>query len=197
MQFVNPNDFNTSAQNEMDATLLVRFYPKPREDKAETLKQGRPIFHEVDYIEIRTPGSRDAIARPASQRDIERFPRHYEAYKNRTTQEGLDGTPLNEWPAITRSQVEELGFFSVKTVEQLIAMPDSQASQFMGINTLKAKAKAWLEGAEEGRKAEELAAELKKRDDEIAELKAAVKALQAKPKRKKVTRKKKVSAKKE
>jgi hypothetical protein len=86
-------------------------------------------------------------------------------------------------------------------VEQLASVNDVDISGFMGGNMLKAKAIEWLAAAEEGKKTEELRVELAKRDDEIAELKAAVKALQAKPKarvsKKKATRKKKVSAKKE
>ena len=61
----------------------------------------------------------------------------------------VEGTPLAEWPIMSRSQVEELSFHNVKTVEQLVAMSDSLASQFMGMNGLKAKAKMWLEDSEE------------------------------------------------
>ena len=197
MQIVNPDDFNTTRQADMDDTLLVRFYPKARENKVESAKEGRPIFHDVDYIEIRTPGSRDAVARPAKPGDIARFPKHYEAYKNRTSQEVNDGTPLAEWPGVTRSQAEELGFFNVKTVEQLASMADNHATGFMGIQALKRKASEWIDQAREGAKAAELKAELAKRDEEIAELRAAVKELQnAKPPLRKKVGKKKVTRKK-
>ena len=205
MQLANPNpdDFSLNQQKDMDATLLVRFYVKAVQDKVATAKEGRPIFKDVEYVEIRTPGCRDPIARPAKPHDLERFPRHYEAFKNRTSQEVNDGTPLSEWPLIPRSQVEELAFFNVKTVEQLVAIPDSSAAKFMGINTLKAKAKSWLEASKEAAKASELKTELDKRDKELAELRAMVEELKAAkpPLRKKVGTKKvtrkKVSAKKE
>ena len=199
MQIVNPQDFDQQNQRKMDEGLLVRFYIKARPDSAETARQGRPVFKDTEYIEIRTPGKRDPIARPASGADIERFPRHYEAFKNRVNGEMVEGTPLTEWPHISRSMVEELSFFHVKTVEQLVSMSDTNAQQFMGINALRKKAKEWLEFAKEGKAAADLKEELQQRDDEIAQLKAAVMELQ-KPKRrvsKKKASRKKATAKKE
>lgn len=203
MQIVNADDFQAQNQNKLDETLLVKFYIKPLKDHTASLTEGRPIFIDTEYVEIRTPGSRDAVARPARPGDIARFPKHYEAFKNRTSQDVHDGTPLIEWPMVTRSQAEELGFFNVKTVEQLIAMPDDNASQFMGMQGLKTKAREWLEGAEETKKADALQAELKQRDNEIAELRAAIEELKAAstPTKRRVTKKKvtrkKASAKKE
>ena len=208
MQIVNAQDFEQSQQSQLDATLLVRFFIKPRPDARATKKEGRPIFKDVEFIEIRTPGNRDAICRPARNTDINRFPKHYQAYKDRVGTDHLEGTPLGEWPLMARSQVEELAFHNIKTVEQLAGMPDSNVSQFMGMNMIKQKAQQWLKQAEEGKASAELHEELEKRDSEIAELKAAVAALTeaqtAAPKpaaRKKATRKKaarkKVTAKKE
>jgi hypothetical protein len=201
VQIIDSQDFDQQNQSRMDDQLLVRFFVKPMQDQAASQKAGRPVYADREYIEIRTPGSRDAICRPASAGDIARFQRHYDAYKARNDTEMVEGTPLAEWPLISRSQAEELSFFNVKTVEQLVAMSDQNAAQFMGIQALKTKAKAWLKQAKEAQAAEELQAELKKRDDEIAELKAAVKALQSKPKRrvtkKKTGRRKKATAKQE
>jgi hypothetical protein len=197
----NPDDFNASNQSKVDEGLLVRFYIKARQDQRETQKQGKPVFKDVDYIEIRVPGQRNWVARPVTQADMARFPRHWEAYKNRTgNEEYLEGTLLAEWPLITRSQVEELSFANVKTVEQLVAMPDVNASQFMGINTLREKAKEWLARAKEGKAAAELEEKLAKRDDEIKELKEQVMALmkpKTKPRKKRVSKKKTSVKKKE
>ena len=175
---LNPDDFLSRNQNRMDDTLLVKFFIKPRQDEDETQKQGRPIFKDVEYIDIKIPGNRlSGATRPASQADIERFPRHYAAFKNRVTDELIEGTLLSEWPLMSRSMVEQLAFFNVKTVEQLVAMSDGNAQKFMGINALKAKAKEWLKVAEEGKAASDLATELEKRDQEINELKAQMKEL--------------------
>lgn len=201
MQTVNPQDFDQHNQASMDAQLLVRFLIKPRQDQAASREAGRPIFRDTEYVEIRTPGKRDPVCRPASAADKARFPKHYQMFKERTDGLVSEGTPLSEWPHISRSMVEELAFFNVKTVEHLLAMSDQHASRFMGINALKAKAKHWLEQANEDAKAAALEAELKKRDDEIAELRAAVdelKATKLKPSgTKKKTARKKATAKKE
>jgi len=173
------NDFNKSNQKAGDEKLLVKFYVKARPDKVATLKEGRPMFKDVEYIDIRIPGSRDGVGRPASDDDKARFPAHYDAFKKRTGEEVLDGTPLIEWPLLTRSQAEELAFFNCKTVEQLAAMTDGNAGNFMGIQVLKAKAVKWLEQAAEDAPALKLAAELEERDAKITEQATLIEELSA------------------
>ena len=160
--------FEHQAQTEEDKKLLVKFYVKPRPDSAETIKQGRPIFKDVEYIDIRIPGDRTGgVARPASHADKQRFGAHYQAFKQRT-EVPLDGTPLIEWPLITRSLAEELAFHHVKTVEHLSTMSDNNIGKFMGLNALKAKAIKWLEQAGEEAKVHELQEQLLERDERIA-----------------------------
>lgn len=188
----NPDDFLDAKQRELDRGLLVKFFTKPYKDAEETLKQGRPIFKDRTYIDIRVPGERDNVCRPATQADINRFPQHYEAFMKRTGDDDeIIGTPLDQWPQVTRSQVEELAFFNVKTVEQLAAMPDSNTQQMHGLLGLKQKANAWLESTKTKEEVEKAFAE-EKADlkAQIAELKEAVAALQEKKVTKKKTAKK-------
>jgi len=193
---LNPDDFLDYKQSEADKALAVKFLTKSVQDKVETLAQGRPIFREVVYIDIRIPGERDsAFCGPATRAHVERFPEHYRAFRSRTKDEEVVGTPLAEWPLVTRSQVDELAFFNVKTVEDLVNMPDSSNHQFMGINVLKSKAKDFLE-ANKGKK--ELQAEFDKREQALQnQLKAMQEQLDAlsQPK-KKVTTKAKPKARK-
>jgi hypothetical protein len=197
----NPDDFSANNQSRVDEGLLVRFYVKPIQ-KGTNPKTGAPMFKDVDLIEIRVPGQKNYVVHPVTQADVNRFPRHWKAYQDRIgDEEYIEGTLLAEWPLITRSMVEELSFANVKTVEQLVAMPDSNASNFMGINVLREKAKEWLARAKEGKAAADLEEQLAKRDVEIDELKAQMAELlkpkaQAKPRKKKVA-KKKASKKKE
>lgn len=145
----NHQDFEPNAQSKLDEQLLVKFFIKQKQDKAASLEEGRPIFKDVEYIDIKVPGNRSGGAcRPANFQDKQRFPRHYAAFQQRKEMP-LEGTPLGEWPLMSRSQVEELSFHNVKTVEQLIQMSDGLASQFMGMNGLKQKAKMWLEQSED------------------------------------------------
>lgn len=175
---VNPDDFTAAAQSAQDRTLLVRFYPKPRPDKAKTAEAGRPIFRDTDYIEIRTPGSRDAVSRPATQRDIERFPEHYERYRKRIA-EPLEGTPLSEWPSMTRSMAEELSFINIRTVEALASVADTHMAKFRGLSTLKRKAQDWLALAEDDAPLVRLQGELATRDATIAAQAATIEDLAA------------------
>jgi hypothetical protein len=159
-----------------DDSLFVKFFLHPRENHSKSAEEGRPIFEDTEYIEITQPGNRDSvICRPASEMDKARFPRHYAAFKNRQDQP-QQGTPLSQWPALTRSQVEELKFFNVHTVEQLASMSDTNAQKFTGLVQLRIQARAYLEEAAGQAASSKLAAELAKRDEEIAALKAQMEA---------------------
>ena len=138
--------------NKGDENLLVRFFIDAVEDTAETAKQGRKIFKDVEWIDIRIPGSRDAVIRPVRpkgpQNDIDRFPRHYSLFKARIgNDEQVVGTPLAAWPwqGMTRSRVEELKFLNIRTVEQLAGMSDSLGMKIMGYHGMKQAAQAFLE----------------------------------------------------
>lgn len=135
--------------NEGDKNLLVKFFNKPKENKAKSAEAGRPIFEDTCYVDIRVAGSRNGhVCRPATMRDKQRFPRHYSAFENRHEMP-TEGTPLAEWPLMSRSQAEEFAFINVKTVEQLATMPDNNVQKFMGGFALKQKAVEWLEKAKE------------------------------------------------
>jgi hypothetical protein len=54
------------------------------------------------------------------------------------------GTPLKVAPFLTESQVEELAFFKIRTIEQLADLADSNMN-FMGAQMLKQSAKKFIE----------------------------------------------------
>ena len=162
---------------ETDKSTLARFLMRSVQDQAASDEEGRPVFKEVEFIEIRIAGNRtDYVCRRATWKDKERFPRHYEAFKKRIEQPE-DGTPLTEWAQITRSQAEELAFFHIKTVEQLVACSDAAGQQLMGFHALKAKAKKYIDGAKESVDNQTLRDELADRDNRIEELEKRVNAL--------------------
>jgi len=162
--------FEHGQQSEEDKKLLVKFFMKPKQDNAKSLEEGRPVFTDVEYIDIKIPGDRTGGAcRPATFRDKGRFPEHYTKFKQRI-EVPLDGTPLAEWPLITRSLAEELSFHNVKTVEHLSTMADNNVGKFMGLGTLKAKAVVWLEQASKESKVHELQEQLAERDERIDNL---------------------------
>ncbi len=162
-----------------DDNLFVRFYSHPKQDAVKSAEEGRPIFHDTEYVSIMVPGDKTSIIeRPASDQDRQRFAKHYAAFKSNES-EVLDGTPLEAWPGLTRSQVEELRYFNIRTVEQLASVSDTHAQKFLGINMLRRKAEAYIEAAAGNAATDKMAAELEKRDNEITALKQAVEELQA------------------
>ncbi|WP_395443572.1 hypothetical protein [Caulobacter sp. UC70_42] len=115
-------DFDAAADKGDNAR--PRFYSKPVKNNFRSESEGRPVFEDKEFVEILVPGDRktvvDTLVKDEHKR---RWPREYAAFK--AGQEvPVEGTPLEEWPQITRSQVEELKFAHIRTVEQLASLPD-------------------------------------------------------------------------
>ena len=164
------DNFDTRNQSAEDKKLLVKFFVMPRPDRQATLKEGRPIFKDTEMIDIKIPGSRNTgVCRPASPKDKQRFAEHYAAFKGRM-EAPSDGTPLTEWPLITRSMCENLAFVHIKTVEQLAGASDQNLSGFMGGLNMKQKAADWLEVAADEAPMLELKEALAERDERIAKM---------------------------
>ena len=141
-----------------DDRLLVRFYMHPAQDKVATKEEGRPIFKEVPYVHIMQPGNKESIIhRKATEMDKQRFVEHFRKFTARESQDAIEGTPLIEWPGVTRSQAEELKFYNVLSVEQLAGMSDTNAQNFRGMNVLRQQAISYLEAAAGNANAQALA----------------------------------------
>jgi hypothetical protein len=153
-----------------DDRLLVKFFMKPWLDQAKSNIEKRPIYVEKCYIEIRIPGNKDTVVcRPATSLDKQRFAEHFRKFEAREDQDAVVGTLLSEWPGINRSQVEELRFLNIKTVEQLATANDASAGRIMGFNGLKDRAAKFLETAAQNATDEALA-DAHKRIDELMAL---------------------------
>jgi len=137
---------------------LVKFYTFAHHNHPKSKEAGRPIYEDIPYIKIMAPGNRDSVVeRPARETDKHRFPQHWKNFQARENQDIVEGTPLSEWPAIQGSQVEELKFMHVVTLEQLVSMSDANAQNIRGIYALKEKAQRYLNSAKEGLASEALA----------------------------------------
>lgn len=138
-----------ASSNNGDDQLLVRFFMRPLQNAAKSKEAGRPIYDEVPYVSIKQPGQKDSeVVAPARDRHKQRFPRHWQAFESRESQDAITGTPLEEWSGITRAVVEELKFFNIRTVEQLAGLSDANAQNIMGIQALKQRASDWLESSD-------------------------------------------------
>ncbi|UJH75049.1 chromosome partitioning protein ParA (plasmid) [Burkholderia cenocepacia] len=148
-----------------DSGLFVEFSLEPIHQEAESEKQGRPIYKDVAHIRIHFAGDRTKmIFRPVKMEDDQqgpsdprRFPRQWAAFQEQRSQV-QEGTPLEQWPPLSRSEVMSMKAMHIHTVEQLAAMADSNLS-WLGARELREKAIAWLKNAEGGKEVVRLTAE--------------------------------------
>ena len=166
-----------------DKGLTPRFYYVASQDQEMTEQEGRPIYKDKLFIEIRLPGNKDEVRkRPATEMDIARFRRVYKRFIENNDESEIVGTPLSEWPGVNRAQVEEMKYMNVHTVEQLVAMSDVNAQGFMGIAALREKAKAYL-AASTVEAGAEVALKQQKEIEELKEMVASMKANMEPPKK--------------
>lgn len=171
-------NFEDSQQSEADKKLLVIFFKDVVKNEPKSTEAGRPIFDEIDLIKIITPGSRDSFVGDATPDYQARFPQQWARYKAGRSQE-VSGTPLNQLPWLGVGQIAEFNAVGCHTVEQLVGMPDAVSQKFMGHHAIKQRAAAYLEAAKAEAPTLKMEAELKKRDDEIAELRELINQMQA------------------
>lgn len=172
-------NFEDNQQSDADKRLLVLFYREPIKNEQKSIDAGRPIFDEIDLVKIITPGSRDTFVGDASEEYQRRFPSQWARYKAGREQ-GSSGTPLNQLPFLSMGQVAEFNAVGCTTVEHLVGMSDNLSQKFMGHFALKQRAQEYLDAAKGAAPTLKLQAELAKRDEQIAELKATVDALVSK-----------------
>lgn len=157
-------------RNAGDKAVMTRFYLRPVKNEHESALQGRPIFYDREYVEIRASGnSQNIVNRPASDLDRQRFARQYAMFKA-GNDEQVVGTRLTEVAWLTRSQVEELAYLKVMTLENLASLNDQTCINVPGLHDLKRRAKLALEQAEN-------AAPLTALQQENSELKSQLAAL--------------------
>jgi hypothetical protein len=163
-------------QSEADKALFVQFNLEPHHNQAKSALEGRPIFEEKEYIIIMVPGDKDSIVhRPAMESDKQRFWDRYDRWKRKVGDTTTTGTPLKMVPWLNSSQVKELEYFNVYTLEQLSALSDTHAQKFMGINSLRQRAKDAVQAAKEAAPLSAIRAEIEAKDNQLA---AALQAIQ-------------------
>lgn len=168
-----------------DENLRVSFSNFPHFNEEASNKEGRPIFDEKVYVTIIVPGQTDIVHRVAWSKDFNRFPKQYAAFKTNQNQDAASGTPLKVLPWIQQNQVKELEYFNCFTVEQLANMPDATIGRFMALQSLKQRAKDFLETAKDASHLTKMRSELEQRDSvigtmqgQMAEMAAQLKELQ-------------------
>lgn len=131
-----------------DRSIHARFYTVPELDKEASAEAGRPICKEVEFVEIIAAGNQNNIVRrSATDEDRARFSRQYEKFRAGNAEQ-LVGTPLTEVSWLSRTQVAELAYLNIRTLEHLANMSDTNCSKFAGLYDLKRKAVLAMEQAE-------------------------------------------------
>lgn len=140
--------------------ISPRFYTQPVEDVHETRKQGRPIFKDAEFVEVRFAGDKQRVhvapAHEAFKRDkhtnepityaMEYAPL-YQKFKEGLVQDG-GGTPLDELTFLTAAKRSELRALNIKNAEALAALDGEPLKRLgMGGRELKNQAAAYLEKA--------------------------------------------------
>lgn len=162
-------------QSSGNEKLFVTFEMHPVRDEVKTAEAGHPVFEDVPFIRKVVPGDKNnIILRPANDYDKREFQKQWAAFRDGQSAQ-LTGLPLKEWPAITRSEVENLAYFKVFTVEHLAELSDGAILQIGPVRHLVEKAKAFLSAAKEAAPAARLAEALKAKDNEIEVLRRQLK----------------------
>ena len=166
-----------------DARLAVTFYKRSVEQKDESIAAGRPIFKEFDFIRICVPGdSLTEIDTYANNSHKMRFPRQWAYYQNQVgSQEQIIGTPIEQWPLVSRSQADELKGIKFRTVEDVANCSDQQLQRIgmiagMSPHSFREKAKAFLNLATESAEVSQREAELQALREENAKITAETEA---------------------
>jgi hypothetical protein len=175
-----------SDQNNADSRLQVRFYKRSVHQEQESMDAGRPIFKDFDFVQICVAGdSLTEIDTYALASHRTRFPIQWANYMNRqgANDQEVVGTPVTEWPLVSKSQAEELRAMKFQTVESIANASDQQLQRMgmaagMSPYAFRDKAKAFLNlatnAAETDKREQEINAlkeELAKKDLETAKIK--------------------------
>ena len=162
-----------------DARLAVQFYKKSVKQEDASNEAGRPIFKEFDFVRIMIPGDNlTEIDTYAQESHKQRFPRQWAHYQNQVANhEDIIGTPLDQWPQVTRSQADELRGLKFHTVESIADCSDQQLQRIgmvagMSPHNFRIKAKAFLNLANDSAEVAQREAELQALKEENAKIKA-------------------------
>lgn len=159
-----------------DENLVVTFRHQATENATASLKEGRPIFEDVEVCEIRAPGMRDWKVFPAhffshwitdpytgTQRQItyaERFRHQYRQFCEHAAQTKT-GTPLEYARFLTDARRAELRACNVYTIEALAAIDGAELKTLgIGGRDMKNQAIAYLDETRSGAGAKQLEVEL-------------------------------------
>ena len=151
--------------------VYPRFFIDSVQDPVASEREGRPIFRDKERVEIIIAGNQ--YTKPIENVNDEhrqRWPKEYAAFKD-GIELSPEGTPIEEWPILKRSQILELKALGFKTVEHIRDMSDQAIQRVgMGGRRLKELADVFLDDANRVAETNRLALENERQRDEISAL---------------------------
>jgi len=164
------------AYRDPDDNLVVLFKHQEFENPEKSLKEGRPIFDDLEVCEVRSPGARDVKVYPATffsrwendpftgrQRQVsyaERFSQQYRQFKASAAQT-KSGTPLDHAPFLSAARRAELKAQNLYTVEMLADIEGAELKNIgPGGRELKNKAVEYIAESKTGAPNVQMVAEL-------------------------------------
>lgn len=164
--------------------LIVPFFKSvAQQDEIASKKAGRPIFKDMEVVEIRIAGDRNfspifpahSMWKRINGEEItyaERFADAYERF-SAGKEQIADGTPLSELPFLTESKRAELRALKVYTAEALAALDGKNLTNLGGQGReMKNQAIAYLEKSGGTAGATALAAEVEALRAELAAIRS-------------------------
>lgn len=154
----------------------LRFYEQAAKNTFQSEKNGRPIYDQVLYVEVITPGSKESspvfelerkfseeanISEPLRTQQYDKFREQIKAFRGDTESGDMRGTPLTAWPAIDSATAATLAEGRVYTVEALSLLPDDKL-RILGPQgrTLRERAQVFLNAAAGNAQVEGMASEM-------------------------------------
>ena len=170
-----PIVFDNTPRNQGVDTCIPKFFIREVERKVESLKAGRPIFYDVEWVKIYIPGDASTVvSRKVTDEHRERWPVQYQAFK-RGQQQAVTGTPLEEWPVLTRARVAELKAVNILNVETLASLNDDAITRLgMGTRELVHRAQVFIKSAKDAAVQGKLIADLERKQQQIDAMQAQI-----------------------
>lgn len=163
-----------------DDLLIVKFFDQAQYNAYKSTTEGRPVYDNVTMISISTPGQAllNEIHRPKVASDEVRFQRQWGFFQQTHSNDPAKaGTPLSQWPLLNTAQAEMLKAVGFFTIEHVAFCSDDALGKIgmhagMSPFALRDKATRFLSVARDASTVDHQAEEIKRRDAEIADLKA-------------------------
>ena len=160
-------------------STIPRFHIEPVLDELATQQAGRNIFKDEERVQFVMPGNPTQPVERVTDYHRERWPAQHKAFKE-SQEWAIEGTPLEQWPILRRSQVLELKALGLHTVEQVSAMADNAVQKIgMGGQRLRELAAAYLDDAEAGALTERLSKQKEALESTVAAQNRQIEELKA------------------